>query len=231
MPPSMHRSSRRGCSSWPRAARATCCSSPASRPTLRLHGRITRTDAALLDGTEIEELVLPSLPPYAQRAYREHGIADASRRVAGAGRFRINLHHERGRPAATIRMLPARVPSLASLDLPAGVDLITRLTRGLVIVGGATGSGKTTTMAAIVDQINRRDAKHIITIEDPIEYEHTSQKSLIQQVEIGIDAPDFPDGAAVGAAAGARRHRDRRDARPRDDADRAGGRARPATWC
>ena len=161
-------------------------------PTLRLHGRVTRTDAALLDGTEIEEMILPSLPAYAQRAYREHGIADASRRIVGTGRFRINLHHERGRPAATIRMLPARVPSLASLDLPAGVDLIGRLTRGLVIVGGATGSGKTTTMAAIVDQINRRDAKHIITIEDPIEYEHTSQKSLIQQVEIGIDAPDFP---------------------------------------
>ncbi len=120
------------------------------------------------------------------------GIADASRRVPGTGRFRINLHRERGRAAATIRMLPSRVPLFASLDLPAGVDLISRLNRGLVIVGGATGSGKTTTMAALIDQINRRDAKHIITIEDPVEYEHVSQKSIIQQVEIGIDAPDFP---------------------------------------
>ena len=137
-------------------------------------------------------MVLPELPPHAQRAYREHGIADASRRVAGVGRFRINLHRERGRAAAAIRMLPTQVPALATLDLPPGTELLSRLPRGLVIVGGATGSGKTTTVAALVDEINRRDAKHIITIEDPIEYEHTNQKSVIQQVEIGIDAPDFP---------------------------------------
>jgi twitching motility protein PilT len=160
--------------------------------TLRIQGRVTRTDSAALDGIEIEELVLPSLPPHAQRAYREHGIADASRRVTGVGRFRINLHRERGRAAAAIRMLPVHVPLLASLDLPPGADLLSRLTRGLVIVGGATGCGKTTTVAAIVEQINRRDAKHIITIEDPIEYEHTSQRCVIQQVEIGTDAPDFP---------------------------------------
>jgi len=76
--------------------------------------------------------------------------------------------------------------------MPAGSDLLSRLPRGLVIVGGATGSGKTTTLAAIVDEINRRDQKHIITIEDPIEYEHTNQRSVVQQVEVGLDAPDFP---------------------------------------
>jgi twitching motility protein PilT len=90
------------------------------------------------------------------------------------------------------------VPTLASLDLPTGSDLLSRLPRGLVIVGGATGSGKTTTLAAIVDEINRRDEKHIITIEDPIEYEHANHRSVIQQVEIGVDAPDFP--AALRAA-------------------------------
>jgi twitching motility protein PilT len=89
-------------------------------------------------------------------------------------------------------MLPSRAPTLASLSLPAGADLLSRLTRGLVIVGGATGSGKTTTIAALIEEINRRDAKHIITIEDPIEYEHVNQSSVIQQVEVGIDAPDFP---------------------------------------
>ena len=89
-------------------------------------------------------------------------------------------------------MLPAKVPLLASLDLPPGTETLARLPRGLVIIGGATGSGKTTTLAALVDEINRRDAKHIITIEDPIEYEHANHKSVIQQVEIGVDAPDFP---------------------------------------
>jgi twitching motility protein PilT len=142
--------------------------------------------------------VVPLLPVHAQRAYRESGTADASHRVPEIGRFRINLHRERGRPAASIRMLPSRVPSLASLALPPGAALLSRLSRGLVIVGGATGSGKTTTVAAITDDINRRDAKHILTIEDPIEYEHVNHSSVIEQVEIGNDAPDFP--AALRAA-------------------------------
>ena len=161
-------------------------------PTLRIDGRIVRSDSAILDGTDIEDMVVPELPPHAQRIYREAGIVDASRRLPGVGRFRINLHRERGRAAAAIRMLPKRVPTLASLDLPPGTDLLSRLPRGLVLVGGATGSGKTTTLAALIDDINTREAKHVITIEDPIEYEHTNQKSVIQQVEIGIDAPSFP---------------------------------------
>ncbi len=161
-------------------------------PALRVNGRIARTDFAPIDGVDIEEMVLPELPPHAQRAYRDVGLADAARKVPGIGRFRINLHHERGRAAAAIRMLPAKVPLLASLDLPSGTEALARIPRGLVIVGGATGAGKTTTLAALVDDINRRESKHIITIEDPIEYEHVNHKSIIQQVEIGVDAPDFP---------------------------------------
>ena len=161
-------------------------------PALRIDGRMVRSGGAILDGPEIEALVLPELPPHAQRVYRDAGIVDASRRLAGIGRFRINLHRERGRAAAAIRMLPRRVPSLASLDLPPGTEWLSRIPRGLVLVGGATGSGKTTTLAALVEAINRRDAKHIITIEDPIEYEHTNQQSIVQQLEIGVDAPSFP---------------------------------------
>jgi twitching motility protein PilT len=161
-------------------------------PTFRINGRIVRSEAATIDGIDVEEIVLPELPPHAQRAFREIGIADASRKVPGVGRFRINLHRERGRAAAAIRMLPAKVPSLASLDLPPGSDALTRLAHGLVLIGGATGSGKTTTLAAVIDDIARREAKHIITIEDPIEYEHANHRSIVQQVEIGVDAPDFP---------------------------------------
>ena len=113
-------------------------------------------------------------------------------RAADLGRFRINLHHERGRAAAAIRRLPSTVPPLASLGLPAGVEALSRLPRGLVLVGGPTGSGKTTTLAALVNEINLRDRRHIITIEDPIEYEHQHRRCLIEQVEIGVDAPDFP---------------------------------------
>jgi twitching motility protein PilT len=161
-------------------------------PTIRIDGRLQRSDRGPLDGQEIEDLVVPALPPHAQRAFREHGIADASRKLGAIGRFRINLHRERGRAAAVVRALPRRVPTIASLDLPPGADALTRLSRGLVLIGGATGSGKSTTLAALVDDINRREAKHIITVEDPIEFEHVNQKSVIQQIEIGIDAPDFP---------------------------------------
>ena len=83
-------------------------------------------------------------------------------------------------------------PRFATLNLPPPIEALTRLPRGLVLVGGPTGSGKTTTLAALVNEINLRDAKHIITIEDPIEYEHQHGKSMIEQVEIGVDAPDFP---------------------------------------
>jgi twitching motility protein PilT len=161
-------------------------------PSARVDGRVSSLGGAPLDGVEIEEAVLPGLPVYAQRQYREAGIADASYRVPGLGRFRINLHHERGRPAATIRVLPTKPPRLASLGLPPQVEGLAHLTRGLVLIGGAAGSGKTTTLAALVEEINRRDALHIVTIEDPIEYEHPHQQSVVEQVEIGVDAPDFP---------------------------------------
>ena len=161
-------------------------------PSVRVDGRVTPLDSGPLDGLDIEEAVLPALSPHARRTYRDAQIADASFRVPGVGRFRINLHRERGRAAAAVRLLPARVPRLSSLHLPPQVDALAALPRGLVLVGGPTGSGKTTTLAALVDEINRREPRHIITIEDPIEYEHAHQRSVIEQVEIGVDAPDFP---------------------------------------
>jgi twitching motility protein PilT len=163
-----------------------------SPPALRIEGRVLPLDEGPLDGVDIEEAVLPALAPHARRMYSESGIADASFRLQGVGRFRINLHRERGRAAAAIRLLPQRVPRLAALGLPSQIEQLASLPRGLVLVGGPTGSGKTTTLAALVEEINRRDRRHIVTIEDPIEYEHVHQKSIVEQVEIGIDAPDFP---------------------------------------
>jgi twitching motility protein PilT len=161
-------------------------------PAIRIEGRVHRLDAGPLDGQDIDEAVVPVLPPHAREQYRQAHIADASLRIPGLARFRINLHHERGRAAAAVRMLPTRVPRLAGLGLPPGIEQLASLPRGLAILGGATGSGKTTTLASIVDEINRRDARHVVTIEDPIEYEHVHRGSVIEQVEIGVDAPDFP---------------------------------------
>jgi twitching motility protein PilT len=161
-------------------------------PSLRIDGRVTPLSAPPLSGDEIEEAVLPALGHHARIQYREGGIADASHRIRGVGRFRVNLHRERGRAAATVRALPTQPPRLASLGLPPGVEALTRLPRGLVLIGGPTGSGKSTTLAALVEEINRREARHIVTVEDPVEYEHPHRSSVVEQIEIGIDAPDFP---------------------------------------
>ena len=161
-------------------------------PSARVEKRIVAIGEDVLGGAEIERAVLPTPPPHAREQYARDGIADASFSIAGAGRFRVNLHRERGRPAATIRALPRLVPRLSTLSLPPQVEQLAHLTRGLVLVGGGTGSGKSTTLAALVDEINRRDARHIITIEDPVEYEHQHRRSIVEQVEIGVDAPDYP---------------------------------------
>ena len=165
---------------------------PGAPPSLRIDGHVVPLLEGPLGGEEIEDAVAPALAPHARKLYRDAGIADGSFRTPDLGRYRINLHRERGRAAAAIRRLPSIVPRFASLGLSPSVEALTRLPRGLVLVGGPTGSGKTTTLAALVNEINLREARHIITIEDPIEYEHPHRKSVIEQIEIGIDAPDFP---------------------------------------
>jgi twitching motility protein PilT len=161
-------------------------------PCIRVQGDVKKIEDNLLDGADIESAILPALSPHALRQYREESIADASYRIENVGRFRINLHRERGRAAAAIRALPTRVPSLAELHLPPSVEKLAHLARGLVLIGGPAGSGKSTTLAALIQEINSHEARHIVTIEDPIEYEYTHIRSVIEQVEIGTDAPDFP---------------------------------------
>ena len=161
-------------------------------PCMRIDGEVRKIEQILLEGSEIEAAVIPALTRHAQRLYREQLIADSSYRVQGLGRFRINLHREQGRAAAAIRVLPSRVPALRELNLPPSVESLAHLPRGLVLIGGPAGAGKSTTLAALVDNINRREARHIVIIEDPIEYEHQHARSIIEQVEIGTDAPDFP---------------------------------------
>jgi twitching motility protein PilT len=161
-------------------------------PCMRVDGEVRRIETGNLDGPEIEAAVLPALTHHALQLYRESFIADSSYRIPGIGRFRINLHREQGRAAAAIRVLPTRVPALRELHLPPSVELLAHLPRGLVLIGGPAGSGKSTTLAALINDINHREARHIVLIEDPIEYEHHHLRSVIEQVEVGTDAPDFP---------------------------------------
>ena len=165
---------------------------PEAPVCMLVEGSVRRMEAGLLTGKEIEEAVLPSLTPHALELYGKDQIADSSFRIEGLGRFRINLHRQKGEAAAAIRALPTQIPELADLHLPSQVGALAKLRRGLVLIGGPAGSGKSTTLAALINEINRDEARHIVMIEDPIEYEHIHNRSVIEQVEIGTDAPDFP---------------------------------------
>src|SRR3974377_447862 len=117
-------------------------------PCIRIEGEVKKIEPDPLDGTDIEAAVLPALSPHALRLYREALIADSSYRIEGIGRFRINLHRERGHAAAAIRALPTRVPALQELHLPATVANLAHLPRGLVLIGGPAGVGQTTPLGA-----------------------------------------------------------------------------------
>ena len=116
---------------------------------------------------------------------------EAARTASSGWRFRVNLHRQRGTLAVAARALPRSVPTLAELGLPPGFADLVAPSRGLVLVCGPTGSGKTTTLAALVAELNRRRACHVITVEDPIEYEHPSQLALVEQLEVRRDPPSF----------------------------------------
>lgn len=161
-------------------------------PTARAEGRLLRLSTDLLDSEEVEAAVMPLVPSRLQEEYRRGAAVDLAFTLPRLGRFRMNLHRERGRAAAAIRALPVRIPRLADLRFSHDIGFLARFPRGLVLLGGPTGSGKTTTLAALIAEVNARRACHIVTVEDPIEYEHPHGQSVVEQVEIGIDALDFP---------------------------------------
>jgi twitching motility protein PilT len=146
----------------------------------------------VLSSDDIIAAVGPLITPRHQDAYQRGAAVDRAFTVRGLGRFRMNYHRERGHAAAAIRALPLQIPALTDLHFTHDIGLLSRLPRGLVLICGPTGSGKTTTVASLVAEINNRDARHILTVEDPIEYDHAHHRSLVEQIEIGADAPDFP---------------------------------------
>jgi twitching motility protein PilT len=167
---------------------------PGAPPTLRIHGSlIPLSGHADLKPEDAERFLVPSLSAERKRRFVEGGTVDLSISVPPHGRFRINLHRTRRGSAAAIRLLPRTIPSLGELGLPPALDDLTIAVRGLILVTGPTGCGKSTTLAALLDRINRRDKRHIVTIEDPVEYEHSHRESIVEQIEIGSDAPDFAE--------------------------------------
>ncbi|HEV3333586.1 MAG TPA: PilT/PilU family type 4a pilus ATPase [Bryobacteraceae bacterium] len=158
---------------------------------LRVNGALVGGSGSLLEPEDVRSLVLPLLEPSQMEELQRRKSVDLGFEREGLGRFRINLHHQRGTLAASIRLLPSKIPSLESLHLPASLAKLAERRQGLVLVTGPTGCGKTSTLAALIDLVNTRRAAHVVTIEDPIEYQHSNRSAIIEQIEVGRDTPDF----------------------------------------
>ncbi len=174
-----------------------------STPVFRIDGKIVRSSIPPIEHESLVAILESHCRRLRERIVSE-GSVDFSLSLEQQGndtpgdRFRVNVHRERGRAAVAIRALPRRIATISELGLPPEIERITKLSRGLVLLCGPTGSGKSTTLAAIVSAINRSRPVHIVTIEDPIEYEHSSEMALVEQVEVGRDSPSF--GSALRAA-------------------------------
>jgi len=163
-------------------------------PQLRIDGRLKETEFKSLTGEDTRHLAYSILDQQEVESFQRVKSLDKSLSIEGIGRFRISLYLERGNIAAAICLIPSRVPSFAELGLPEiVVDFANRL-KGLVLICGATGSGKSTTMAAMIDHISRTRQCHIVSIEDPIEYIHKHNRSVVNQREVGQDVTSFARG-------------------------------------
>ncbi len=168
-----------------------------SAPMVRLGGDLKALEAEPLTDSRIREFMQQMSPGRAQIQLEERRSADFGFEMAGVARFRVNAFYERQRLALAFRRIPLNIPALSDLNLPNVVEDIAMSPRGLVLVTGTTGSGKSTTLAAMVDLVNSKRRDRIITIEDPIEFVHTNKKSLVAQRELGDDTPTFLDSLRV----------------------------------
>jgi twitching motility protein PilT len=158
---------------------------------LRVTGNLTPGPGAVLEADDVRSLVLPLLEPAQLEELQKRKSVDLSFVRETLGRFRVNIHHQRGTLAASIRLLPSRIPSLESLHLPLSLAKLAERRQGLVLVTGPTGCGKSSTLAALIDIVNTKRAAHVVTIEDPVEYQHANRSAIIEQIEVGRDTPDF----------------------------------------
>src|SRR5918997_1092895 len=165
---------------------------PGFPPAIRVRGRITPIeDYAPLSPQDTREIVYSLLNDAQRKKFETNLQLDFAYAIPGVARFRVNCFFQRGAISAAFRLIPAEIQSLDSLGLPAVLEEFCRKPRGFVLVTGPTGSGKSTSLASMVDLINEEREEHILTIEDPIEFLHGHKKCIVNQREVGADATDF----------------------------------------
>ena len=160
-------------------------------PIMRIHGELVRVKAPDLQAQALSTVLEEITPDHIWREFKEHLDADFAYELEGVARFRVNLFMQRNGPAAVLRVIPADIMSCDDLGLPAVVRELAQYHKGLVLVTGPTGSGKSTTLAAIVDEVNRTRADNILTIEDPVEFVHVPKKALVSHREVGTHTQSF----------------------------------------
>lgn len=163
-------------------------------PIFRIDGELKRLDIPPLAPEDTERMARSLVPEAMYGKFQEKGELDFSYGLAGVSRFRINAYHQRGCIGIVARVIPTSIPSIETLGMPDILRKFCQKPQGLLLVTGPTGSGKSTTLAAMIDYINRTMRKHVITLEDPIEYLHKHQLSVVNQREIGFDTKDFASG-------------------------------------
>ncbi|MCP1355311.1 type IV pilus twitching motility protein PilT [Aneurinibacillus migulanus] len=165
-----------------------------SAPIFRLDGELRRLDVSPLMPPDTEAIAREVMGEELFQSFKDEGEADFSYGIAGVSRFRVNAYHQRKSISLVFRVIPTEIPTLEKLNMPKILEKLCHKPQGLVLVTGPTGSGKSTTLAAMLDYINRNMRKHIITLEDPIEYLHRHKSCIVNQREIGFDTVDFATG-------------------------------------
>jgi twitching motility protein PilT len=162
-------------------------------PKFRIHGKLVSTTGEVMTEQRAETLIFEIMSEEQKQYFMENGSLDFAFQVGDMDRFRINAFRQRGFMSLAARHISGRIPEFETLHLPPIVEKIAEHHDGLVLVTGPTGCGKTTTIASMIDHINRSRACHIVTVEDPIEFLHVDKKAIVSQREIGIDVPDYED--------------------------------------
>jgi len=162
-------------------------------PVMRVHGDLFRTDFPVLAAEDTQEILYAIMSPDRRTRFEERLELDMAYAIPDLARFRVNVFRQRNALGAVLRLIPIRVQTIDELGLPQVLKQVAMLPRGLVLVTGPTGSGKSTTLAAMIDHINENKSAHIVTIEDPIEFTHQDKGSAITQRELGMDTRSFAD--------------------------------------